>query len=636
MTAAPAPTAPPDTARLLAGLVAAAVLAEAETPELAGRFADPTALADHLAESGRITPFQAERIILGGGLTIGPYRLEEPLGGGTVGTTYRATRYSDGVPFAVRVLPSRSAWRMLHARKHLAAFAALPPHPAIVPFADADASESRHYLAWEWADGTPFDRTILRDGPFAPREAARLFAELADGIRVCHAAGLIHGLLRPRSLLLGTDRRPRLLDLGLGGMLADNVGDERSLFDTVALANGSVAMADFAAPEVLLDPSAGSPAADSYSLGCCLYFALTGRPPFPGDKLADKVVGHLSREPVPVSTLAPTVPPTLVALLERLMRKEADERPTDFAEIRNELTAAATAPVVTPPPIEGGEASDAGEWSGPSGSSAQSLVFSPTGEVTLPSQIRAMGQEDFGRIDFDAVPTFGLSRPEEYQDSGSLPAPLPPPPARRSLPSTDRLGPPVAPAVVPPLVKSGRLLSAPRPQMPAADAGTRPIRPQVVVPSPPAFDFAPLKAARSVMFWKAAADTVQITVFGPAEIAAGGKGKLLVYAHLPEAFGGVATLCRALNPDAELLGSGYIQRSIPRESTLGLYVSSAAASLAKPLVELVWGGQTQPKSFDLLIPWEATPGLADATLVAGWKDQRVGEVGFQLIITPRA
>ena len=625
-----AATAAPDSARLLTELVAAGVLADGEAGELGRRFAAPDALADHLAENGRLTAFQAERAVLGGGFTVGPYRLEEPLGGGTLGTTYRATRTADGVPFAVRVLPPRSAWRLMHARKHLAAFAALPPHPAVVPFADADAADGRHYLAWGWADGTPLERAVLRDGPLPPGEAAGVFAELADGVRVCHAAGLLHGMLRPRSLLLGPDRRPRLLDLGLGGMLADNVGDERSLFDTLALANGTAALADWSAPEVLLDPSAGSPASDSYSFGCCLYFALTGRPPFPGDKLSDKVVGHLSREPVPVRALAPAVPAPLAAVLERLMRKEADERPTDFAALRDELQGVALAvAALTPPPADADAPPDAGEWSGPSGSAAQSVLFSPTGEVTLPTAVRALGRDDIGRIDFDAVPAFGLTRPDEYQDSGSLPPPLPPPPARRSLPPA---GPPAVP--LPPLTKSGRLLNPPRPVLPAADAGTRPARPPVLVPAAPAFDFAPLKAVRSVLFRKAA-DTVQLTVFGPPAVAAGGKARVLVYAHLPDAFGGVATLCRALHPDAELLGSGFLQKPIPRESVVGLFVSSPAAGVAKPLVELIWTGQTQPKSFDLLVPWEHSPGVADATLAAGWKEQRVAEVRFQWVVTPR-
>jgi hypothetical protein len=133
-----------------------------------------------------------------------------------------------------------------------------------------------------------------------------------------------------------------------------------------------------------------------------------------------------------------------------------------------------------------------------------------------------------------------------------------------------------------------------------------------------------------VLFWKKSADAVQLSVFGPVALVPGQRARLLVYAHLPDAFGGVATLCRALHPDAELLGGGYVQRLVPRDSVVQLHLTVPGGSVPKPLVEFTWVGQTQPRSFELLIPQSCQVGETSARLSAGWHNQKVAEVDFGL------
>jgi serine/threonine protein kinase len=477
------------------------------------------------------------------------------------------------------------------------AFAALPEHPVVVPFVDVDTAAGRHYLAWPWAEGHPFDRYVLRNGPIPSAEATRLFADLADGLRALHTAGLPHGLLRPRSLLLGMDRRPRILDAGLGAVLADNVGDERSMVDTLALASGSAAMADFAAPETLLDPTALSPAADAYSFGCCLYFVLTGLPPFPEELLSDKVIGHQQRSPVPVRTRNPDVPQVLADLIDRLMRKAPDERPSQFAEVRAELRAIADLPEM------GGELTTSKSFTSVKAEALAALGKAASGSWTHARRADLPPASDV--VDFDDVP-LGPPPPPPQDDSQALT----PPPPRRPPP------PPTAPV---------------ERRMPSAEGGPR-LKAAVEIPSPPAFDSAAARAVRSVLFWKKAADAVQLSVFGPPELAPGQRARLLVYAHLPDAFGGVATLCRALHPDAELLGTSYIQRPVRRDSVLQLHLQLTGGGVPKPMVEFTWTGQTHPRSFEVAVPLEAGGGVADGVLSAGQGEQKVGEVVFQMLI----
>ena len=82
---------------------------QAENP-----YADATALAEHLVRLGRLTAFQATRLLEGSGrgLVLGPYVLLDAVGTGSMGTVYRAAGRSDGQPYAVKVLPVRSQWNV--------------------------------------------------------------------------------------------------------------------------------------------------------------------------------------------------------------------------------------------------------------------------------------------------------------------------------------------------------------------------------------------------------------------------------------------------------------------------------------------------------------------------------------------
>jgi len=231
-------------------------------------------------------------------------------------------------------------------------------------------------------------------------------------------------------------------------------------------------------------------------------------------------------------------------------------------------------------------------------SAAVSLAFTRRADLPMASDV----------IDFDDVPVQRMTPPPEPEVDADSP-PTPPP---RSKPK---------PATQPPSEK--RLL--------APDVGMTP-RPQVEIPPPPAFDNRAARAARSLLFWKKATDAVQLSVFGPPAITPGQRVRLLVYAHLPDAFSGVATLCRALNPDAELLGGGYIQLPIPRDSRVQLHLTLGGGSVPKPLVDLTWTGQTQPRSFEVLIQRESAAGWTTATLSAGWERQKVAEVPFQVLV----
>jgi serine/threonine protein kinase len=94
---------------------------------------------------------------------------------------------------------------------------------------------------------------------------------------------------------------------------------------------------DYIAPEQTIDAARVDRRSDIYSLGCTLYFALSGQPPFPGGTSKEKIHRHRREMPTPLAERVPGLPPGFVALVERLMDKNPDNRPATAAEVEREL-----------------------------------------------------------------------------------------------------------------------------------------------------------------------------------------------------------------------------------------------------------------------------------------------------------
>lgn len=635
-----------DAAAVADGLAAARVLDPARLRDLLAEYkgahdsADGDGFIEFLVQQGLLTPYQAQAVAAdeAAQLNVGPFLLLDSLGGNSLGTACRAVRRDTRARYAVRVMPMRSLWKAREAKRHVARLAALPPHPTLVPLSDADTDGGRHYLAWPFTDGESLRRAVARE-PLSAGAAARLFADLADGLAVCHAAGVSHGLIKPSSILIGYDRRPRLLDLGLGDVLGDGEDDD-SVFDTIATSHAAVERMDYTPPEVVTDPTVRTPEADVYSLGAVFYLAVTGDTPFPDGSVVDKMIAHQTRDPLPVRMRNPHVPTAVAGLIERMLAKSPADRPT-AAGVRDLLRTVAEE---TPDPQ-------------PLSVTASTLRDAVALSQTFKARKRAGDERDTeGTIDFD-LPVSPAPTPDPEPPPTPTPAPKParppdPPPVesprRIQLPALPVVSEPARPvkAVPPPpaatpVRASGvlpRPADLPRPVGWETDRGTAAgdvvTRPPVVVPPPPRHN--PLgSAARSLAFWRPPADDVQLSVFGPPEIAPGQRVKFIIYAHLPGVSDNVITLCRAMNKGTELLGAGHAERPVSRGATLALHLTLTSAGVAKSHVKFPWAGQPQPKTFDVFVPWESPPGLAGGTLTVALDDATVATVPIHFVVLPR-
>src|SRR5208283_1496169 len=184
--------------------------------------AEPPALAEALVNQRILTQFQAERILQGKtqGLVLGPYTLLDSIGTGSMGTVYKALSKNDSKHYAVKVLPRRSMWNVRLARRQVRSFEQFQ-HPGVVPFVDVGTSGGLHYLSWPLVEGETVDAVVNREGKLAPDVAALYAMQVAQALATCHQHGIFHGLLKPSNMMLSPEGQVKVLDYGIGSLMAE-------------------------------------------------------------------------------------------------------------------------------------------------------------------------------------------------------------------------------------------------------------------------------------------------------------------------------------------------------------------------------------------------------------------------------
>ncbi|MFQ3592615.1 MAG: serine/threonine-protein kinase [Gemmataceae bacterium] len=278
MTSAP----PVSTESLLQTLEQFALLPVAVLTELR---AEPNLRADEilsvLVEAGHLTRFQAQALArgLGAQLFVHRYLLLEPIGQGTTGTVYKARHLDSDALMALKLVPRRNIVNLKSLAAKVEAMKQVR-HPRVSAMIDVGTIREWAYTVYPYLEaGEKLDVLVKRLGRLTPRQAVQVALQIASGLQAYHQHGLFHGLLKPNEVIIGTDRRVRLLDFGVGFLLACERG--KSLLSTTTNGKAMARGLDCASPESILDPLDRTPLGDQYSLGCILYFCLTGQFPFP-------------------------------------------------------------------------------------------------------------------------------------------------------------------------------------------------------------------------------------------------------------------------------------------------------------------------------------------------------------------
>lgn len=271
---------------------------------------------------------------------IGSYRLLVPLGSGGMSNVYRAIHEESGSVVAVKVLPRNLARNSIMLRRFLQeakiAEALIDPH--IVEILDRGCERGLYYIVLEYLPGGDLQEWVKTHGPMPVHTAVDVIKGVARGLRHAASVGLIHRDIKPANLLLTADGRVKITDMGLARQLHDE-DDERVTRDGT-----TVGTVDYMAPEQARDSRATSVRSDIYSLGCTLYFLLTGEPPFVGGEVTEKLRKHASETPPNVRAARPDVPVELAQLMQSMMAKAPAQRFQDYDKLLKALDDLPVAP----------------------------------------------------------------------------------------------------------------------------------------------------------------------------------------------------------------------------------------------------------------------------------------------------
>ena len=267
------------------------------------------------------------------------YRVISELGAGGMGVVYKAEDQFMGRAVALKVMaPSLTAKASAveRFRKEVRAAAQLN-HPNIVIAHDTGEAGGRHFLVMEFVEGASLDRVVARKGPLPIPMAAHFTRQAAQGLQHASEKGMVHRDIKPQNLMVNKRGHIKIMDFGLARFAsADDeptpsgrlpFGAAKMVVDATTNPHLLLGTPDYLSPEQARNSHDVDTRSDVYSLGCTLYFLLTGRAPFAkAESLIDKLVAHTEQQPPPVQSLRREVPEGLASVLAKMMAKRPRDR----------------------------------------------------------------------------------------------------------------------------------------------------------------------------------------------------------------------------------------------------------------------------------------------------------------------
>jgi serine/threonine protein kinase len=283
----------------------------------------------------------------------GKYRILRELGRGGMGVVYQAQHTVMDRTVALKVInPSVLAHpdALPRFQGEVRAAARLD-HEHIVRAHDAEQMGNLHLLVMEFVEGMSLSELVQQKGPLPVPHACHYARQAALGLQHAFEQGMVHRDVKPQNLMVTPRGTVKILDFGLARMRS-----ERGPSGGLTEVGSFMGTADYVSPEQATDARNADVRADTYSLGCTLYFLLTGRPPFVEDTAVKLVLAHIEKEARPLHEVRPDVPRDLSALVARMLAKDPAQRfqtPIEVAQALVAFTKPGSKPSMgaVPPPL---------------------------------------------------------------------------------------------------------------------------------------------------------------------------------------------------------------------------------------------------------------------------------------------
>jgi serine/threonine protein kinase len=276
----------------------------------------------------------------------GKYRLEEPLGGGGMGTVYRATHLLIERPVAIKVLSQRFVGDQTAQERFRreARAAGRMHHPNAVTVNDFGTTDDGWlYIVMELLEGRTLRDLLAREAPLDPARAVSFMLQACAAVGAAHDANLIHRDLKPANIFI--EQRPdlpavaKVLDFGVAKFTVDEHEDDD--YPTLTQVGAIIGTPRYMSPEQCAGTAPLTPASDVYSLGIILYEMLTGAVPFNAEMPLALAMKQVTEAPRPPREIVPAIPMELERVVLHALAKHAADRPPDANELRRELHATA-------------------------------------------------------------------------------------------------------------------------------------------------------------------------------------------------------------------------------------------------------------------------------------------------------
>lgn len=285
-------------------------------------------LAAKLVELGHLNRWQADQLIAGRTrFVLGDYQIIDCIGQGGMGQVFKAVHTLLGRVEAIKVLPrDKSTTESIAAFKHEIRAQARLDHSNLVRVSYAGFDRNVYFLVTEFVPGVDLRQYVRSQGPLDMFAAASLIAQAADALEYVHSQGLVHRDIKPGNLLVTPDGTCKVSDLGLAGFsAADQWQDPR--------AGKIVGTADYLAPEQIRNPREICASQDIYALGCTLYYAVTGKVPYPGGTTKEKARRHCEDTPLHPRHFNTALEDAFVDVIADMMEKEPARRIPSAADV---------------------------------------------------------------------------------------------------------------------------------------------------------------------------------------------------------------------------------------------------------------------------------------------------------------
>ncbi len=299
---------------------------------------DVPAFLQAFVDGGKLTPFQAERVRDGRAeeLVMGNYLLLSNIGEGGMGTVYKALHRKMRRVLALKVMKTdtpKSLNFLARFEREVRAAGRLV-HPNVVATYDAGECEHGQFLVMEYIDGSDLSAIVKKTGALPIDEAIDAIRQAATALNYAHQQDVVHRDVKPSNLLRDVSGVVKVADLGLAQIKQGPV-DETAALTGEGMGAGTV---DFLSPEQARDAHAVDARADIYSLGCTLFYLLSGRPVYQESSLVSRLLAHREKTPPSLYDVRDDLPDRLDVVYQRMVEKLPENRYQSMQEVYDDLT----------------------------------------------------------------------------------------------------------------------------------------------------------------------------------------------------------------------------------------------------------------------------------------------------------